>query len=150
MKRPDLSQSITILANIGVIAGIVFLGYELRQNNDELQSQTRTNMYQMQAEIQRDVFTNAGGVTDLVMKAAQGQELTLTELNRLNAFRGYVLRTFEFMFKEDLAGARDSSAFMVLIFENIPDFLEFYEQRKDSQDPDFVRFLEQEIISQLN
>jgi len=32
MKKIDLGQTITILANIGVIAGIVFLGYELRQN----------------------------------------------------------------------------------------------------------------------
>ncbi len=33
MKKLDLGQTITILANVGVIAGIVFLGYELRQNN---------------------------------------------------------------------------------------------------------------------
>lgn len=32
MKKPDLGQSINTLANIGVIAGIIFLGYELRQN----------------------------------------------------------------------------------------------------------------------
>ena len=32
MKKIDLGQTLTILANVGVIAGIVFLGYELRQN----------------------------------------------------------------------------------------------------------------------
>ena len=32
MKKIDLSQTISILANIGVIAGIVFLGVEIRQN----------------------------------------------------------------------------------------------------------------------
>ena len=32
MKRFNLGQAITILANVGVIAGIVFLGVELRQN----------------------------------------------------------------------------------------------------------------------
>ena len=32
MKKIELGQMITVLANIGVIAGILFLGYELRQN----------------------------------------------------------------------------------------------------------------------
>lgn len=33
MKKPDLRQAIGILANARVTAGIVFLGRELRQNN---------------------------------------------------------------------------------------------------------------------
>jgi len=39
MKRIDLGQTITIVANIGVIAGIVFLGYEVRQTQTAMQSQ---------------------------------------------------------------------------------------------------------------
>ena len=38
MKKIDLGQSITILANLGVIAGIVFLGYEMRQNTIAVRS----------------------------------------------------------------------------------------------------------------
>lgn len=41
MKTLDLGQKIGILANLGVIAGIVFLGYELRQNNENLLAQSR-------------------------------------------------------------------------------------------------------------
>ena len=33
MKKIDFGQTMQILANIGVIAGLVFLGYELRQAN---------------------------------------------------------------------------------------------------------------------
>lgn len=33
MKQIDIGQTISILASIGVIAGIVFLGLELNQNN---------------------------------------------------------------------------------------------------------------------
>jgi len=32
MRKIDFSQAISLLANIGVIAGIVFLGVEIRQN----------------------------------------------------------------------------------------------------------------------
>ena len=39
MKKIDIGQTITILANVGVIAGIVFLAFELRQNNSLLAAQ---------------------------------------------------------------------------------------------------------------
>ena len=39
MKKIDLGQTITIFANIGVIAGIIFLGYELHQTQMAMQSQ---------------------------------------------------------------------------------------------------------------
>ena len=39
MKKIDLSQSISLIANIGVIAGIVFLAFELRQTSDALHAQ---------------------------------------------------------------------------------------------------------------
>ena len=41
MKKLDLGQTITILANIGVIAGIVFLGLEIRQNNELMAAEAR-------------------------------------------------------------------------------------------------------------
>jgi len=40
MKKIDLSQAVTILANIGVIAGIVFLAMELQQNTQQLKLQS--------------------------------------------------------------------------------------------------------------
>ena len=41
MKNIDLGQTIGILANLGVIAGIVFLAVELQQNNKLLGAQAR-------------------------------------------------------------------------------------------------------------
>ena len=39
MKKIGIDQTITIAANIGVIAGIIFLGFELRQTQKAMQSQ---------------------------------------------------------------------------------------------------------------
>ena len=41
MNKPNLGQTINTLANVGVIAGIVFLAIELRQNNELLGVQIR-------------------------------------------------------------------------------------------------------------
>lgn len=46
MKKPDLGQTISIFANLGVIAGIVFLGYEIRQNSFYLQEEARNTLFQ--------------------------------------------------------------------------------------------------------
>ena len=40
MKKIDLGQSITILANLGVIAGIIFLAIEVQQNTQQLRNQS--------------------------------------------------------------------------------------------------------------
>lgn len=40
MKKFDLGQAIGILSNIGVIAGIVFLAYEINQNTQAIQSES--------------------------------------------------------------------------------------------------------------
>ena len=40
MKKIDLGQTLNTLANVGVIAGIVFLGVELRQNTATIQGVT--------------------------------------------------------------------------------------------------------------
>ena len=43
MKKIDLGQTIQILANVGVIAGIVFLATEVRQNQASLEEANRLN-----------------------------------------------------------------------------------------------------------
>jgi hypothetical protein len=42
MKKLDLGQTLGVLANAGVIAGIVFLAVELQQNNELLEAEIRT------------------------------------------------------------------------------------------------------------
>ena len=46
MKKIDLGQAIAILANLGVIAGIIFLALELHQNNEFLEQQQRYTFLQ--------------------------------------------------------------------------------------------------------
>ena len=80
MKKIDLGQMITILGNVGVIAGIVFLGLELRQSNEQSR---------LQAEGEADVRRNA--VLELVIEnpdliellAKDEANLTQSERDRL-------------------------------------------------------------------
>ena len=62
MKKIDLGQTITILANVGVIAGIVFLAFELRQNNTFLAEQARNEFGDDIAQLNEAIYLNSGGL----------------------------------------------------------------------------------------
>ncbi len=78
MKKIDLGQTITILANVGVIAGIVFLGIELQQNNELLEVQAEMAMSDVRANtILADVIAQPE-LIELMLK----DEQSLTEVER--------------------------------------------------------------------
>ncbi len=51
MKKIDLGQTIGVLANIGVIIGILLLVYELSQNRQMMKAQTRNEIAQSTYEL---------------------------------------------------------------------------------------------------
>lgn len=50
-NKVDLDRWLTLLANFGVIAGIVFLAIEIRQNTEMVQSQTRDSITEKQIAV---------------------------------------------------------------------------------------------------
>ena len=78
MDADQLSRWLTLGANIGVIAGIVFLGLELRQNADLMRAQWR-------AEMSRDTVNllslnvNDPSYIDVLGRGLRGEELTGVE-----------------------------------------------------------------------
>jgi hypothetical protein len=83
MKKIDLGQTIAILANIGVIAGIVFLGLELQQNNSFLRSDAEYRVMQNRMLFTTELLDD----TDLLSayrKAEAGESLSEIEQERLS------------------------------------------------------------------
>jgi hypothetical protein len=83
MKKIDVAQTLSILANLGVIAGIIFLGFELRQNNTLMASQSRANQTEQVLALQSEVFLNADLAMILGMQF-QFEELRNGTLDRVN------------------------------------------------------------------
>ena len=84
MKKIDLGQTINTLANIGVIAGIIFLAIEIQQNNRLLLAEAEYNY------LQNRLDTSTRAVTDeqfaeLLMK--RGDLASLSELERFQLVR---------------------------------------------------------------
>jgi len=54
----NVGESISILANTGVIAGIIFLALELRQNNNHLAAQARYSLKQYRSDIADSIMAH--------------------------------------------------------------------------------------------
>jgi hypothetical protein len=75
MKKIDLGQTITILANIGVIGGLIFVGLQLRQDRDIAESEALSFNQQLELEFGRFARENAG----VWRKGLAGEPLTEDE-----------------------------------------------------------------------
>jgi hypothetical protein len=110
MKKIDLGQAFGILANIGVIAGIVFLVIEINQSNTLAQAQTRNEISQsltnlILAGLEVDFF-------ELELKARDNPSaLTETEALKLGAVYGAIFRTYENMHYQYRMGLFDAAEF---------------------------------------
>ena len=78
MKSSDLGKFVQTLANVGVIAGIVFLAFELRQNNELMEAEARFNRLTVSREAYNILSTN-GELAEIIVKANNNESLTEVE-----------------------------------------------------------------------
>ena len=104
MKKIDLGQSITILANVGVIVGIIFLAIEIQQNNQLLRAEAIGAVLETRMSRNDQIVANEG-VAELVTKRERGDPLTDVELTRLQAVTSRSLMGWErdyFLYREGI------------------------------------------------
>jgi hypothetical protein len=97
MKKQDVGQAISILANIGVIAGILFLGLELRQNNQLLELQAESENRVRVNSIVELVIDNPD-LSELMAKVPA--DLTPVEQDRLGTLGIRMLLNFEDLYRD--------------------------------------------------
>ena len=108
MDSTKVNGWLTLIANAAVIAGIVFLGVEIRQNNELLRSESR------QALITNDVtsltanFQNA----DVFAKLVSEQEMTAEDQLRLSFMYTIDLRNREFEYFQYINGILDEQTWL--------------------------------------
>ena len=86
MKKIDLGQTLTILANVGVIAGIAFLAVELRQNNEMMRAQTRGELSRDSVD-QIRLNVNDPVFADVLLRGDRGEELSEVEQSQYGRYR---------------------------------------------------------------
>jgi len=104
MKKIDLGQTIQILANVGVIAGIAFLGFELQQNNELLRADARGDQRDARTYTLRLILSSPE-LIDAAFKNTSGESLTDRESFIVRSIELQRLINWEWQFGEYQAGA---------------------------------------------
>jgi hypothetical protein len=106
MKKIDLSQAVQLLANVGVIAGILFLAFEVRQNNDFLQADAEYRIFEHRTNFRRQLYEDAT-LASLVVKSGSSASLTVEERVRLSALYSVLYAGMSWEFRQYEAGRAD-------------------------------------------
>lgn len=149
MKKIDIGQTISILANVGVIAGILFLAFELEQNNTLLESQARS----VRADVRRGSFElqiENPQLLRAVNKNRNGESLTDEERNILSTFFDYLLTGWQQSYGDYRAGLIELAEMQNVVagtpFERAPGLADHWQRTKARYNPEFAEWLD-EIVA---
>ena len=154
MKKIDVGQMLNTLANVGVIAGIVFLVVELNQNNEFLELEAKAT----QLQVFLDGWEQLASDTELValmIKDRDEQALTPAEEMQLNAYwMGYFMRR-EWQYENvEFQSDQQTGAFL-RAYSAYGSMRRAWEgggggsvaAGKDNFSPEFVAYIEKELVS---
>jgi len=149
MKKIDLGQTVQILANVGVIAGIVVLAVEIHQNNEALNLQARQERAAVRREMMARQVDNPALVRATV-KANQGEPLTPEDVHVLDRQNVYTLVNWVTIYAEVEDGVLSDRDIPLSAwrqgFHGDPLMQETWAERKANFSPVFVEWMEQNII----
>jgi len=143
MKKIDIGQGVQILANLGVIAGIIFLGVEISQNNALMEAEARYNRLVTQTGSQTIIAENSQ-LAEILAKNLAGTDLSAAEQIQFNALYGRAIANIAWAFGELPTSELPVSAYRRVL--NGPGVHSVWEDEKDSFDPEFVRFIEEQLL----
>jgi hypothetical protein len=149
MKKINFGKAITLIANIGVIGGILLLAYELRQNNDLMEAEARQN--RMEVVVDSWMFTaEHGDFADIKERSQNGEELSGVERRRIDSavMANFVMLEWTFReLSENSAEMNQVRDVQIYNFANKPEFPRVWTARKNAFHPAFVQWMEQNVVS---
>ena len=93
MKPKEINEWLALVANLGVIAGIIILAIELNQNNRLMMSQTRSEIAQSVSDVLlRTAFSDYAGIT---LNTVNLDSLDDVDRRRVGAYQYARLRLWE-------------------------------------------------------
>lgn len=151
MKKIDLGQTITVLANLGVIAGILFLVLELRQNTVAVRS-TASQGVQDQVTAIYDMLIDERMAGILSKGYEDAKTLDPTERMMFYAFWEAGFQAYQNLFyqtREGVIGPERTDGWWQHLRNNLefPGVRVYWEQRRYMLTPEFQSFIETDVLT---
>ncbi|MDX1404681.1 MAG: hypothetical protein R3192_09085 [Woeseiaceae bacterium] len=159
MNTNKLHNWLTLTANLAVVASIIFLAVEIRQNSELLEAEIRTIRHGFRAAdyllpMEHEQFGIA------LLKMHNGESLTEYETLILHRSMAVTLFNYQYVFTEYKLGRISESDLPIRVWrldldgENDyrpgwwPDLREYWEATKHTNfDPEFVEWMDENIVN---
>ena len=105
-----LNQWLTLIANLGVLVGIVFLAIEINQNTAALKIGAMQDVSRAATELSLDTV-HSDHLPEIIVKDLAGQQLAPEEAYRLELYHFATMRNFETYYFQWQAGFIDEDLF---------------------------------------
>lgn len=151
----SVNKWLTLAANFGVIAGILFLAVELNQNNELLEAEAREARYEFRSRDSNRIFLENPGLVELMVKVNNRELLTQEEQYTIDRFYNQILLNFQLIFIEYIEGHISESelgtASMKDYFNNQVGLKQYWvEYGSVVFQPNFVDWMEENIVNAEN
>lgn len=144
MNMDKLNQWLTLVANVGVVVGIVFLAFEIRHNSNELATQIAMNGHQIRTN---DIGRTAmdGGLAHALVKLRSDEQLTPTEEERLWAY--FSVRFVNWESEYGLGSLAEHGP--IASFRRLPQSTRYFEEYRPFLNEQFVNYMDEFVLSKL-
>lgn len=148
MNLDKLNKWLTLAANIGVIAGIVLLALEIKQNNELLSSQARMFGEQNRMRDEIAIMENAA-LRAVLTKKNQMEDLTAEEELLYRVFQSTVLNSWQATWYEYRAGFIEIDGHVRRWRDMYwhQEYGERWNETKHRYHPEFVEWMNRNILS---
>jgi len=146
-------ETAEVLGVLGIIAGIVFLGFELGQNNDLLAAQARYNLIVQRADM-NDTFAEPRNL-EVLHKYGSSAELTPVERSAVSNLMAKLVEMWEWQYGEYKAGMLEIEQLPIANWrrqyhgeDSTPNPVrDYWESLREVVSADFVEFMEENVIN---
>ena len=160
MDKTNFNEFVQLIGIFGVLARLVFLGYEIQQNNELLKSDIRVSRQNIRTAdtllpVGNEDFANA------LIKHRHGETLTEYEILMLDRAMDVTLYNWQFVFDEYAAGRIEESSIPVENWQAMfngeslsapgywPQMTKYWETNKYRNfSPNFVEWMDANILTQ--
>ena len=144
-----LKDNIEVVGIAAVVLSLVFVAYEIRQNNELMAADARQVRTSMVIDSWRFGAEN-GDLAELRGRERSGEELTDVERERVDMLVMAVYVSLDWQFRELSANSPEMNQVREVQrynFANKSEYPRVWEDRKNSFRPEFVQWMEENVVN---
>jgi len=151
MKLDALNQWLTLAANVGVLAGILFLAIEISQNSDAIQAQTRAQLSEQVTDL-FSVNMSDSNYADVLLRGNVGQELSLVEQYQYARHRNAWIQYWNNVSYQYQMGTYDESEFRLQMatirsdIDSLPGLKAHWCERRKTASQGLIEAIETDLL----